>query len=279
MDKQKYYVVKKGFNTGIFNNWDDCKKQIDGFKNPVFRKFTTMETAQRFLEMNDDEQKTLYPKNNDDIKIKKIKNYKTDKYLDKFKQLINSNQYNIENNYHPKLWNTFNNEFYIFTDGSFRNINCENNSGIGVYFSLKGNNIKEIFSDMTNNQCELLSVDISFKIILKYINELVKYKQVINIVSDSEYTIKSCSQWIKKWKENNWKTANGTDVKNKNFICSIDNSMDQIRLYNSKLPDEFKIKVKFLHVKSHQIPDTNDKYRYFVWEGNLIADALAQNKL
>lgn len=55
--------------------------------------------------------------------------------------------------------------------------------------------------------------------------------------------------------------------------------MYKLKIVNSELSDENKIKIKFIHVKSHQKPSDTDKYENFLWQGNLIADALAQNKL
>ena len=40
---ETYYVVKKGHNVGIFKTWGECKKSVDGYKNPVFRKFNSFE--------------------------------------------------------------------------------------------------------------------------------------------------------------------------------------------------------------------------------------------
>ena len=81
------------------------------------------------------------------------------------------------------------------------------------------------------------------------------------------------------WKENDWKTSNGGDVKNRELIESIDNSFEKIKLINSKVPDENKINVKFVHIKSHQEASTPGTYQHFIWEGNLIADGLATNML
>ena len=27
----KYYAVRNGYHTGIFNTWDECKKEVSGF--------------------------------------------------------------------------------------------------------------------------------------------------------------------------------------------------------------------------------------------------------
>lgn len=32
MAKNKYYVVENGFVPGIYDNWEECKKNVDGFK-------------------------------------------------------------------------------------------------------------------------------------------------------------------------------------------------------------------------------------------------------
>ena len=45
-----YYVVHKGRKPGIYNNWNECKKQVDGFEDPVFKKFDNQKEAQLFLE-------------------------------------------------------------------------------------------------------------------------------------------------------------------------------------------------------------------------------------
>jgi ribonuclease HI len=34
-----YYVVIKGLKTGIFTNWEECKKSINNFSNAIYKKF------------------------------------------------------------------------------------------------------------------------------------------------------------------------------------------------------------------------------------------------
>jgi ribonuclease HI len=45
----KFYAVKVGRTTGIFNNWEECKKQVDGYPSPVFKSFPTAAEAMQFL--------------------------------------------------------------------------------------------------------------------------------------------------------------------------------------------------------------------------------------
>lgn len=47
---KKYYAVRKGGQTGIFTNWSDCKKNVDGYKGAVFKSFLTKEEAVAFLQ-------------------------------------------------------------------------------------------------------------------------------------------------------------------------------------------------------------------------------------
>lgn len=44
--KTKYYAVKVGRNTGIFDNWDDCKSQVIGYSGAIFKGFEKLEDAE-----------------------------------------------------------------------------------------------------------------------------------------------------------------------------------------------------------------------------------------
>ncbi len=43
--KNKFYVVWQGKTPGIFDSWDECKKQIEGFKDTKYMGFRTLEEA------------------------------------------------------------------------------------------------------------------------------------------------------------------------------------------------------------------------------------------
>lgn len=45
----KYYAVKNGRKIGIFESWDDCKAQVDGFSGAEYKSFTKKEDALSFL--------------------------------------------------------------------------------------------------------------------------------------------------------------------------------------------------------------------------------------
>src|ERR1035437_5605358 len=44
--KSKYYVVWKGKETGVFDSWDKCKKQIHNFTGAQYKSFKTKDAAE-----------------------------------------------------------------------------------------------------------------------------------------------------------------------------------------------------------------------------------------
>jgi len=41
----KFYAVRKGRSTGVFNSWAECQKQISGFSGAEYKSFQTCEEA------------------------------------------------------------------------------------------------------------------------------------------------------------------------------------------------------------------------------------------
>ena len=48
-DKKNYYAVKIGVRPGIYRTWDECKKNVHGFKGAIFKGFVTLEEAEEFM--------------------------------------------------------------------------------------------------------------------------------------------------------------------------------------------------------------------------------------
>lgn len=47
MAKSKFYVIWEGHEIGIFNSWNDCKKQIHNYPNAKYKSFETIAMAQK----------------------------------------------------------------------------------------------------------------------------------------------------------------------------------------------------------------------------------------
>ena len=50
MAKNKHYVVWKGLNPGIYDNWADCKTQVEGQAGAKYKAFETREEAVKAFE-------------------------------------------------------------------------------------------------------------------------------------------------------------------------------------------------------------------------------------
>lgn len=50
--KKKYYAVAAGRKPGIYNSWEECENQVDGFSNARFKSFKTIDEAKRYLSDN-----------------------------------------------------------------------------------------------------------------------------------------------------------------------------------------------------------------------------------
>jgi len=52
-----FYAVAIGIKPGVYMSWNECKSQIDNYKNPIYKKFSSIEDATTFV---DEYSKFLY---------------------------------------------------------------------------------------------------------------------------------------------------------------------------------------------------------------------------
>lgn len=50
---KRYYAVKKGHETGIFEDWASCSKQVHGYKGAMYKKFEDRKLAEEYLAVNE----------------------------------------------------------------------------------------------------------------------------------------------------------------------------------------------------------------------------------
>lgn len=96
----------------------------------------------------------------------------------------------------------------------------------------------QIFEDVTNNQMELQG----FIEGVKYIKHKLKmshadYMIHLTVVSDSQYLIKGCSEWLNNWKRNGWKDSSKKPIKNMDTWKLIDKLINSS---NNNIIFEFK---------------------------------------
>ena len=49
MAGKKFYGVKAGRNPGVYESWDACKAQVDGYKGAIYKGFSTKKEAEIFV--------------------------------------------------------------------------------------------------------------------------------------------------------------------------------------------------------------------------------------
>lgn len=47
MAKQKFYVVWKGVEPGIYDSWNECKRQVENYDGALYKSFSTREDAEK----------------------------------------------------------------------------------------------------------------------------------------------------------------------------------------------------------------------------------------
>ena len=148
----------------------------------------------------------------------------------------------------------------VYTDGSLIKKGNEKYCGYGIYFpdgeleNISENLTIEILKKLTNNRAELYAI---YRAII-YVEKNIKF-DLIEIHSDSLYSIKSLTQWIKQWKINNWLTSKNKPVENKDLLLMIDEKLEK---YGNK--------IKLIHVFAHLSKENKSL-------PNDIADKLAKN--
>lgn len=206
---------------------------------------------------------------------------------------------------HPRYWTRHQGYYYIFTDGSY--MPNTGHVGYGVCLSTSlgqhgqtgqyngGSTTKSdtvvncLYRPMptgtTNNQCEMLAIASVLYLAWQFRDYFGKQdtlnrsasgaqrrflKQMI-IVSDSSYCINAISKWVPQWIRNNWHTADGKPVKNRELLEKINELLHQLMPY---------INITFQHQNSHlpAPPAHAPMIQRLLWEGNFLVDLAAKER-
>ena len=219
-----YYVVHKGRKPGIYNNWNECKKQVDGFEDPVFKKFDDQKEAQLFLQNGFPNKKNYVSKKTNIDK--------------KNEQILKDELKDVED------------KVFVYTDGScIKFKNGLSKAGYGIYIPSKNIRVGEplLNQKQTNNRAELTAI---LKVFL-YLNEEDKKKKII-IITDSQYSIYIFKDTGLNYEKDNF-MKDGKEVLNKDLIIE---ALKIKRTYNVVL---LKVRAhtskEDIHAKNNEIVD------------------------
>ncbi|KAL1124815.1 hypothetical protein AAG570_001436 [Ranatra chinensis] len=113
----------------------------------------------------------------------------------------------------------------VYTDGA-----CTNNgrdgakAGIGVWFGHNNplNVSAPVEGSPTNNNAEIQAACVA----IRQARDAGISK--LSVSTDSKFLINCITQWIHKWKKNNWQLSTGGPVKNKDRLVELDNAIQKM---------------------------------------------------
>jgi ribonuclease HI len=194
-EKYVYYSVPLGNKPGIYETWDEAKKQTIGYPGAKYKKFHTYNEALDFFNNTEKEpERTFNPKAK-----KTINDYfrnldRTVEKDDSIRNVINLKSKNLfitEDKYEEEEFSFKDNIIDVFTDGC-----CLNNgkikkkkAGYGIYFPKHEKfNVSNpfIIGDETNNRAELFAL-IHLLNLMPYVIDGNTIQVVIH--TDSKYCI------------------------------------------------------------------------------------------
>lgn len=103
----------------------------------------------------------------------------------------------------------------VFTDGSFKE--TLNTGGLAFIIKNKKGEYKLYKEKSQHKSSSLIELEAATTAL-----EHLKDEKYIRLITDSQYVRKGLTEWIVNWELNDWKTANGHDVKNKKYWIAFD---------------------------------------------------------
>lgn len=164
--KKVYYSVAVGNEPGIYETWDETKKQIIGFSGAKYKKFDTYDEALNFLNNKEKTENVFNSKDKKNIKdyfLNLDRTFEKDNSIRREISLKSKNLFENEDKLNKEEFSFKENVIDVFTDGC-----CLNNgkikkkkAGYGIYFPKKEKfNVSNPFliGDETNNRAELFAL-------------------------------------------------------------------------------------------------------------------------
>lgn len=197
-DTDWYYAVAIGRCRGIFTRLGDALKHTRGFSHATFKKFPTFDEAHEFL-------------NQYGLRVDDGYHHSDGSRL-WFAYAMNSGSGDFPDPLHPS-------SMVAFCGGSaLRNGEPDCDAAFACIFPHK--RVWDVVQRVggpwpTSNRAEYLAALAA----LERANIEDKYQsKVLFIYSDSKLLVDSMSKWIYKWRNNGWRTVNGTDVQNRDIL-------------------------------------------------------------
>ena len=184
----KYYAVHSGRRTGVFSSWDEMKHYVQGFKGAKFKKFSTQEEA--------------------------------DYYVQHGKCMP------MKESPHPGFRD--HRDIMIFTDGAASSKTKRSAIGIifsDTWYPF--NYQEELPLGTTNQYAELYAIAKAVEILSTSILPKSIVLSV-ELWTDSRYAVNALTFWGDRWERNGWLTSEKTPVKYRKIIEETRNLIHSI---------------------------------------------------
>jgi ribonuclease HI len=252
--KPYFYAVGKGRVPGIYNTWDECKSQVQKFQGAKYKKFETEQEAADFVGLWKYETKSILSQFGVEPQTEAETKADTE-------TSVTTKDHNTTQTIHKVSEKHI---IFCFTDGScLKNGKKSSKSGeslsIGAYavhFSddtlskydmatrLEGTKEKPV----TNNRCEIMGVITA--IIQTNENIDKDRRKVLEIYTDSKYTIDCMEKWIKNWLRNGWVNAKKQPVENRDLLERL-NELMKTRVVRLKWVASHQPDIEWKHIHNN----------------------------
>ncbi|WP_311408288.1 ribonuclease H family protein [Liquorilactobacillus uvarum] len=186
----RFYAVARGRNKGIYTEWSECLKQINGFRQARYKGFQDKRAAKEWIKTVSTTEKPAV----------------TDYNQEKRNSMSDALEAEI------RLW----------TDGGSRNhgnklgqhVKKDDKAAWAFLIEMDGKRISRSGGELgaTNNKMEVMALLRA----LTYLNEHRCQGKSILATLDSRYVLDAIQKkWVFGWKKRGWKTSAGTEVANK----------------------------------------------------------------
>ncbi|KAH8991281.1 ribonuclease H-like domain-containing protein [Lactarius akahatsu] len=247
-----YFAVRVGREPGIYETWEECRKQVVRYPHAVFKKLKTLDAATAWVnecDTPDPMESDIEPADSLSQTMASVSPSSLTKASHSSSTIAPTPVTRPSN---PPLSATagpskptgFSSstafEDVVYTDGACsRNGQAGSVAGVGVWWGPNDpRNISERCpgSPQTNNRAELIAI-------IRALQTAPTSPIPLVIKTDSKYAMKCIDKWLPLWRKNNFRTSEGRPVKNSELIMYA----DALTSMRKKAGQE----VRFEHVAGH----------------------------
>lgn len=268
----KYYAVRNGRSSGVYNSWADCESQVKGHSGSEFKSFKSQADANAYMNGGSSSSTrsgsssggSSYRSGGSSYSSRSSAPYSASSRSSTSYSKPASSSYSSysSNDYSPSYYSSSSSSssskpssrVAIYTDGASKNNQAraqgKSRAGYGVYYGPDDsrNHSGRVTGEQTNSRGELEAIRHALKVSAD--DAKSGNKNTYAIHTDSQYSKDSLEKWSDNWEKNGWKTSTGGDVANQDLIKDCKKHIAEIKQHSGN--------VEFVKVKGHSGNHGND---------------------